>query len=481
MRRILIFLAKIAVLAVAAAWVAERPGAVSIEWLGYRVDTSVGLMLAGLLVLAIVLTVLWEIWRFVVHSPARIARSRADSRRRRGYRALTQGMAAVAAGDAEEARRQANRAAVLLNEPPLTMLLAAQAAQLNGDELAARKYFTAMLERPETRFLGLRGLLTQALKAGDERAALSYAAQAHRERPNATWATTTLLDLQLKAGEWANAEATIKEAVRQKAVTPERARRIRAVILAEEARRLLAADSGSPDAIAKAKEAVKLTPDLIPARVILASLLARSGNEKAAARVIEQGWTVMPHPALAAAFAALRPDEDPVARARRFGTLAALNPQHRESHLALAEAAMAARLWGEARGHLLKVAEAEHGSPTTRLCRLMARLEEEERGDAATARRWLLEAAEAAPDPTWICSSCGSQSPDWQASCARCNAFDSLVWQAPPRPVTLTLAPPASAAALSAPPTPARAGTGEQQSEAEQEAGAGVDAARLVN
>ena len=48
--------------------------------------------------------------------------------------------------------------------------LAAQAAQLNGDELAARKYFTAMLDRPETRFLGLRGLLTQALKTGDARA-----------------------------------------------------------------------------------------------------------------------------------------------------------------------------------------------------------------------------------------------------------------------------------------------------------------------
>ncbi len=61
---------------------------------------------------------------------------------------------------------------MLLAEPPLTLLLSAQAAQLNGDEQAARRYFTAMLDRAETEFLGLRGLVMQALRGGDEAAAL---------------------------------------------------------------------------------------------------------------------------------------------------------------------------------------------------------------------------------------------------------------------------------------------------------------------
>src|SRR5690606_28849151 len=146
-----------------------------------------------------------------VRSPRQIAQARAEARRRKGYRALTQGMVAVAAGDPDEARRQSQRAAVLLNEPPLTLLLAAQAAQLDGDEQAARKYFTAMLERPETRFLGLRGVLTQSLKSGDTKAALDYAARARQERPGAAWATTTLLDLQLRAGDWNGAEATLTD------------------------------------------------------------------------------------------------------------------------------------------------------------------------------------------------------------------------------------------------------------------------------
>src|SRR5690606_2418682 len=158
------------------------------------------------------------LWRALVTAPRRITHARASTRRRQGYRALTQGMVAVAAGDAAEARRQQRRAEALLDEPPLTLLLAAQAAQLEGDENAARRYFEEMLKRPDTAFLGVRGLLMQAMRTGDTTAALRWAAQAHAERPNAGWATKALLDLQLQAGTWEAAERTLKEAARAKVI-----------------------------------------------------------------------------------------------------------------------------------------------------------------------------------------------------------------------------------------------------------------------
>jgi HemY protein len=506
MRRALFFFAKLALVVALAVWLANRPGEATIVWMGREIHMQVGILIAVLLVLAVVVALGWQLWRWLARSPRQIARGRAEGRRRKGYKALTQGMAAVAAGDPDEARRQASRAAVLLNEPPLTLLLAAQAAQLNGDEQAAHKYFTAMLDRPETRFLGLRGLLTQALKSGDSQAALAYAGDAHRERPSAAWATKTLLDLQLKNGDWSAAEATLKEAARQKTIAPDTARRQRAVILAERARDGVAALSqggGSIVALDAAREAVKLAPDLVPARALLARLLASGGNEKAAAKAIEQGWAQTPHPALAAAYAGLRPDEDPVARVRRFEKLAALNPRHRESHLAVAEAALAAGLWGEGRSHLAAVAETEPaasaGGNTARLCRLMARLEEGERGDPAAVRRWLMMAAEAPADPAWTCDRCGTPAGEWQARCSQCGAFDSLVWRAAPQRTALALAPlplaplaDPAAAPLARIAGAASGGAGvveldEAQHRAppaaagDDEAGAGVDAARLVN
>ncbi|NQV44680.1 MAG: heme biosynthesis protein HemY, partial [Rhodospirillales bacterium] len=152
----------IGLLAAAAVWLAEQPGAVSLQWGGYQIDTSFGVMAVGLGILAITSGLLYRLWLFVCRAPGSVRMTWRGHRRGRGYQALTKGMVAVAAGDAEEARRQARKADNLLSEPPLTMLLSAQAAQLSGDERAAERFFRAMTENRETEFLGLRGLLNQA-------------------------------------------------------------------------------------------------------------------------------------------------------------------------------------------------------------------------------------------------------------------------------------------------------------------------------
>ena len=487
--RWLFFLIKVGVVALAAVWIASHPGRVSFVWLGYRLDTSTGVLLAALLLLLLLFILLHWLWRLVWRGPRDLGRLRAERKRRQGYRALSQGMAAVAAGDAVEARRQARLANSLLDDPPLILLLAAQTAQLGGDETAARRYFTAMLERPETAFLGLRGLLMQAMKAGDRTEALSLARRAYEERPKTGWAVATLLDLHLEAGDWAEAAPLLTQAAKLKAMPEAEARRKRAVLLTERAR-----TEPPLHGLTAAREAVKLAPDLVPARVQLARILTAAGREREAAKVIEQGWSMARHPDLAAAYAAIAPEEAPIARYRRFERLSALAPRHRESLLALAECAIAAGLWAEARKDLEFVAEAEHDRPSQRLARLMARLAEADRGDAAALRRWLTAAAEADPEPGWRCGRCGTLAPAWQANCPHCRAFDSLAWQAPPRAAApVALAPVAAAGALQAPAgtavTPAtnapaiasRPATPAPGSSGGAPVSAPVDAARRVN
>jgi HemY protein len=438
------FLIKVGAVAAAALWIADRPGQVSFVWLGYRVETSIGVLLAALVVLLAITLLLHRLWRLVWRTPRDLARLNQERKRQQGYRALSQGMAAVAAGDAAEAHRQAKLANKLLKDPPLILLLAAQTAQLGGDENAARRYFTAMREKPETSFLGLRGLLMQALKAGDKAEALALARRAYDERPSTPWAVTTLLDLQLEGGKWSEARLLLQQAVKLKALPEAKAKRIRAVILAEQAR--VEPIASGLDA---ARDAVKLAPDLVPARARLAELLTQAGRTKEATKTIEQGWALMPHPLLAAAYTGIFPGEDALARYRRFLRLVQIAPRHRESLLAEGECAIAAELWSEARKQLDAAASIEGERPSTRLCRLMIRLEESHGGEAAAARRWLLAMVEADPDPAWLCGRCGTLTQTWQADCPHCRAFDSLAWQAPQRAVTATLIGPA--AALSAP------------------------------
>jgi HemY protein len=472
----------VAAVSTVVAVVANRPGDVSIEWLGRRIDAPMWFVLAAIGTLLVVASLLWQLWRFIVRSPRQLAHQRQDRRRHRAYKALTQGMVAVAAGDASEAQRQSKLAGTLLNDPPLTLLLEAQAAQLGGDEEAAARYFRAMLDRPETAFLGLRGLLMQSLKSGNDAEALKLARRAAGERPQAAWAVSAVLDLELKTGAWAEAAATLKRAEKLKAIDTAAARRRRAVLLVEQAR---TADD-LETAVGQLREAVRLAPDLVPARALLASALARSGRGREAGRLIEQGWTAAPHPELAAAYIQIDPAEEHVARVRRFERLAGFNPNHRESQVALAAANLAAGLWGPARGDLEKAlvqAGGEAAAPQ-RLARLMAHLEEGEAANPAAARHWLIVAARAPADPAWTCDRCGTIAATWTASCERCGGFDSLAWRATPRPAALALdgalpavpassaPPPPLPAAHSAPPHPPRRTDTDI---------APVDAARRVN
>ena len=169
----------------------------------------------------------WTLWGV----PRRILFWRRMARREKGYRTLTRGLVAVAAGEAEEARKLAARAEKLLGDPPLTKLLTAQAAQLIGDEAAARTHFADMLDRPETAFLGLRGLVLAARKEGDEAAALEYAKRAYAIRPKTPWAAITLLDLQIGRNLWREALTTVEAAIRHGILTGEDGKRRRVVVL----------------------------------------------------------------------------------------------------------------------------------------------------------------------------------------------------------------------------------------------------------
>ena len=463
-RRLILWSVAIAALIAAATWLADNPGSLTLEWRGWRVDSTVAVLIGAVAAIAVTAAILYRAALAAWRVPRRLLFWRRMTRREMGYRTLTRGLVAVAAGEAEEARRLASRAEKLLGDPPLTKLLTAQAAQLIGDEAAARKHFADMLDQPETAFLGLRGLILAARNEGDDATALDYARRAYAIRPKTPWAATTLLDLQIRRNLWREALTTLEAAIRHGVFTGEDGRRRRVVVLL--------ACSGTAGEAGEAKAALDfarraggLDPDFLPATLRQAGLLIGGGRRRQAARLIQDAWTHTPHPELARLYLSIDAEDDAIARLRRMDRLAAHNAAHAESHLALAAAAVEARLWATARKHF-DAAEAA-GRRDGRLCRLRADAEEAEHGDTEAARRWLLAAAEAAPDPAWVCASCGAAWRHWTPVCGRCESFASLAWATPEHvgePIPAAAAAPSAArdtalVDVSAPPVPARDAT----------------------
>lgn len=419
-------------------WFAENPGMVSVEWQGLIIDVPVVFaIVAGLIVIGLCAAV-YRFWLFLRTSPKAFGHYRAEKRTHKGYDALTKGMVAVAAGDSQEARKHARQADTLLEDPGLTMLLSAQAAQLEGDETAAARFFEKMADTPGMEFLGLRGLLNQAVAKGDTDGALTLAKQAYHLKPKTEWLANNLFDLQLEKGQWAEAEATLLTSVKHKLVDQTKGQRQKAVLLVERAK--TAEAEGQLEAGVKLlQQALKKEVTLVPAAISLANLMGKTNKRRKALSVIEDMWMYNPHPDLYDLYQELHGEPDALKRVRLAEKLAAKQRQHIESRIIIARAALEAQLWGEARDELnILLVEA----PSARVYAMMAELVETENGDMTAAREWLRKATQAAANPAWVCNTCGDVSVDWSAVCGKCSGFDSKTWQTPPQAISVQLEAP---------------------------------------
>ena len=425
--RTLFWFAVAAVLMFGAVWLAERPGAVTVQWRGWRLDTSVGVLFAAMLVVILLAVMLWLLYRWIVGAPGALLDGWGESRRRRGYRALTQGLAAVAAGDAAEAQKNARKAEQLLSEPSLTLLLSAQAAQLNGDRDGAKRVFKSMLEDEQMAFLGLRGLITQSLGDGNQVQALDYAERAFRLRPQTPWVVHSLFDMQAQVGKWQAAQETLEAGLRTRVVTADKGRTLKALLLVERSRE---AERNNQDgeALSLAREAFGLAPERIAVSSRFAELQIKEGQGARAMKTLERAWSLAPHPDLAQLYLKASGESDPLKRVGLVRRLVEQKIDDTESHFAIAQASLEASLWGEARRHL-ELAGGDH--PTARVCRLMADVEERSGGDPAKVHDWLARAAVAPADRSWRCSACGAHHEAWRSVCESCGAFGTLHWRAP--------------------------------------------------
>ncbi|MTI16825.1 heme biosynthesis protein HemY [Rhodobacteraceae bacterium RKSG542] len=425
MIRVLFYLAIIFVLALGGAWVAERPGIVTLDWEGYRIQASLMISLIALLAVVVVCIVVWGIFRFIVHSPGMTSRYFKRRRKDRGFDALSRGLLALGAGDSNRARKFGMEADKLLkgNEPAAKLLLA-QSAQMSGNSEESRKRFEAMLEDNRSRAVGLHGLFIEAEREQEPEAARHFAEQASEMVPGLKWAGRAVLGYQAVSGDWDAAIKSLERNYSAKMIDKKTYRRHKAVLLTA---RALELENQSPDqARPMAKEAHGLAPDLVPAALVAARLFSRRGDYRKASKMLEATWKLSQHPDIPEAYSHVRPGDSALDRLNRVKHLASLRSHSTEGALALAEAAMNSKEFDLARDKLKSVLRSE---PSQRAFLMMADLEEAEHGDEGRVREWLSRAVRAPHDKVWYAD--GVVSAHWAPVSPKTGRLDAYEWRVP--------------------------------------------------
>ncbi|PIR37793.1 MAG: hypothetical protein COV35_08455 [Alphaproteobacteria bacterium CG11_big_fil_rev_8_21_14_0_20_39_49] len=426
MFKFLTFILILTLISVSAVWFIENDGSIVVEWMGYRIQTSVMFTVFSIVVLFFLLFVILQVLSAIKNAPKNYQKSVKDKKKEKGLIALTEGFAAIAAGDVKQAKKLTKQAVGCLGNAPVTKLLAAQSAQLEGNFGEAKVHYSAMLENKETEMIAIKGLLLQAEKDGDTEEAITLAGKAIQAQPNSDWANKVLLRLYKITKRWREARNLTERAAKLKLITKEQAKRDIAVM--DVALSIEAKEKGNiQTAIEYAQKACKELTGFPPSAVIYAKLLveANKNNKRKAVNVLEKCWKINPNPLIADEYMEIYSGETPEKRLKYAERLLKLKPNDVNSHIIVAKAAIAADNTSKARNHLkvsLNIKE------TAQICLLMAEVERIEEADDEAVKKWVSRAKICPPDTGWHCKKCSASQTIWNANCDNCGSFDSLKW-----------------------------------------------------
>ncbi len=423
--KILGFLVRLILVVLLIVWLADKPGDAQIVWRDMVLETSAAVLFVIVAALIYGVLLLYRMWRFFWDNPRLWKLKRKIRKLEDGQGEVTKGLAALAASDAGAAGTHARRAHKLLGKTPTVRLLQAQAAGLAGDHIIAKTLYTEMSQESDTAVLGYRGLIMMALRAGDIDQVSHLAAGLEKEKGEVPWLHALRFRLSARTENWPLAALALEKARKSRVIPKKEANRYEAALLLAQAKEALKASEGKK-ALSLAEKAKRLMPDWIPACLLLVEAQIVTEHQRAALRTIKKCWCKEPHPQLFPLVHWALYAHKSIEGFKRIQKIVRTTKDNPVSLMALADAALRADLWGEARKALLTLVS--RGGATHLTYQMLARLERHETGDEREASSWLARAVAAPSDPVWLCGACGCSYEYWEARCASCGAFDKMIW-----------------------------------------------------
>lgn len=417
----------LAVIALAAAWLSNHAGTVEMEWIGYRVKTSVGLLIGAAALLYFVfhycLAKPFEIIGAAVSSrfasdarAERIAKRRVAKEMDR-YALLTKGMIALEAGDVAAAERMRRRIRKEFEDAPAeTVVFDARLAEAQSRLNDALALYSELAKNVETRLLGMRGKIRLNRLTGNLPAALEACAALLAEKNPPAWVISEAFELQIREKRWDDAVATLEKGRKQDVFDKPTAKHLKACVLLEQANNT--EDAEQKERLVRA--AADADDTLMQAVLMTAEYNIRKGQIRKARSALFDLWKKSPCTAVYETYLTLDPAASPIDVVQSVEELIAENPETPLNHLVLADCSFKARLWGQAKTSLEKYLAVCPDSK--RALTLAAEIAENARDEKAAAE-YRAKAALAEAEAPYRCGVCHTDFSEWHTVCPVCRTL----------------------------------------------------------
>lgn len=429
MLRLIIFIIIAGLLSTAGIYLADYEGDVTVQVGHHELSTSLVFFIILLILLLAGATLFIELLLWIKNIPKRRALKRDQYNQHKGMALLVDGFTAIAAGESKKALKLVKKTESCLGETPLTKILAVQATQLEGDAVATKKQYTAMLENKDTEIIALKGLLKQAMKENNFDFAIYLSNKALGVNPDLLWAKKVLFELHVKLGQYKQAQDVI-ESTKERLSTDYNNHHLIGILLL--ARSLMAYQAKdyqtSYDLIMHSYKFLKHFPPVVAHMARIYYEVKK--NIVKALRIVESGWKQQPHPDLARAYLLILEDIPYDKRIKKCEKLLQINSEDEESHIIMARVAMDTGSYSIARNHLKTILARKE---TKSICAMMIELEQLDNENAnlqeEAIKKWKKRLEVAPDDNQWSCHKCGHTSNVWSVCCSNCQSFASFDWQ----------------------------------------------------
>lgn len=415
------------IIALGAAWLASNPGQFLITWQGWEVRFSTTTFISLVIIYSFAIWLFLRLlkWLNIISyfsNPKRLAKKRA-----RATLDLDHAYSALALGNHEEALKFGLRAKAKIGQDNniLRLLsLATQASENNKNN----PYLKALKASPEASAWANMEELNIYLQQKSWSSALELVQEMLLAHPKSKSLLELHFFLLARLSKWSQAHIQLLQAIKEKAIQKSAQGHLKAVLeyccaLEEKA------GGRHEKSINLLNSALKNDPDYSPAALLMVRLYMEQNEIAKAEKILNKIWHRAPNDELAILMVDLYPKETADETYHRIKKMTAGAGNFPQSHHLLANAAINAQQWPQARAALDNVINSANANKTT--YQIMALLEQRQKNDAIAAAK-LIEKSLLAPDgPRWICGGCHTVKAHYLPICPTCQEFDTIAQSSP--------------------------------------------------